>query len=54
MIAKGRRKFFPLLTKGDEGGLDIFFQTAKASREIKGENNGKVRNGNRFEEVHRM
>jgi hypothetical protein len=24
-FAKGRRKYFPLLTKGDEGGLDNLF-----------------------------
>jgi hypothetical protein len=26
---KGREKDFPLLTKGDEGGLDIFFKALK-------------------------
>jgi hypothetical protein len=28
-FAKGRREGFPLLTKGDEGGLDQFFKVLK-------------------------
>jgi hypothetical protein len=28
-ITNGRKKYFPLLTKGDEGGLDNLFERVK-------------------------
>jgi hypothetical protein len=44
--AKGRRKYFPLLTKGDEGGLDHFFHRSKIILL------NKLRKGGKHEIIH--